>query len=466
MRFAAIFVLCCALAHAQTNNPLYPRAYTGTLALQAGTPPFNSLTRANSIGYAPAPYNTRLAQVTDSSTICGGTTAAPWFTVPGGGGSSVVATNANETLALIVSAGNETCVLGFNPVTLQVFPVGVPLTVCPGSAVPSRSNPALIYCMANQNRNLPGVGETNGTTLYGMTFARLVGSCQACYDASTFAWSKIVDFATCQKATASAPVWHSTIGLDVLDAHISIAMSWTGGQDTGRYYFVYDPVRQICQTLDTIGDGTHPIAYYSNGTNAVVTDYVTGLPLIASSPVHESIMANNLGVVSEEGDNVLLAWNLNTYQATNVGVPPQRGGHTAFSASYFFNDANPAQERRLITAPSQPTQIAKFGCIEDKHFDANLANDSDPLVGTSGKIVTVMWTTPDCNEVYGLDLSGALLYRFSPTWIGNRGSNFYSQYAIGAVSSSRERFFFTSDMECGLNASCLPEVFVADLSGN
>lgn len=464
-----------SIAWSQTKY--YPNAYVGTDVIQAGPAPFNSSTSAGTVLRNESPYNIRLSQITDNNTQCGGGSPAG-YTVPGGGGSATHVSNTNVSLIAVTTvSGNQTCVLGYNPSTLIPFPIGSVLqAVCTGQSNFASANSALWLCFSDANQRIPGLGTSNGTTLYGITFARsTTAPCGLilCYDPGTFVWSKIYDFANCPQAQTAAPLWHSNLGLDVGDSHISISLSWAGFQGTGNLYFVYDPVRQTCKTLDTVGNGTNPIIY-ANGTSYTLVDYVTGLPATYTGKIHEANMGNNVGVISLTATgSPLIFWNLTSLQSANMNGYTHIGGHAAWSANYYFNDGNPAQWSRPISNPANPTQIAKFGCQEDKHFDADTYNDTAPMAGTSGSIATTTWTNPDCNEVYALDLTGTgafgpgYLYRFSPTWSsGPQSCNFYGHYSIAAVAQDRKTVFFTSDMLLGLGNGCQTHVFAADLTGN
>jgi len=79
-------------AVSSTTTVNYSKAYTGTEVLQAGEAPFSATMPTNAVALNAAPYNTRIARLTDTDTIPNGQA----FTVPGGGGSDGVVTTRRE----------------------------------------------------------------------------------------------------------------------------------------------------------------------------------------------------------------------------------------------------------------------------------------------------------------------------------------------------------------------------------
>jgi hypothetical protein len=131
-------------------------------------------------------------------------------------------------------------------------------------------------------------------------------------------------------------------------------------------------------------------------------------------------------------------------------------GHHDYSKSYYITEANPQIYRfSLVDPTAAPLQLANLLCpgnvwsgCTDSHLNANVNNDTDPVLGTSAATLLTPWTAPYRNEMFGVNMDGSGIIRFCKTYSsGVTGkTNFWAQYAIGAPSQARKLFFFTSDM--------------------
>ena len=476
MRLLLIFLSLLLSAQAQ-GPPNYPKAYTGTTVIQAGTAPFTSSSPIGTVVRLASPYNMRMSRITGPTLSCDGTQA--WFTIPGGGGPAGRITNITSTLLAVVTAGNEACVMGYNASSMQVWPMTTLPTLCPGLSGFSERDPSVWYCLANANHTTP-LGKANGTTLYAVTFAPLTGTLcgntQQCYDPTSASWSVVIDFGICPLATIGNPTWHSNLGIDVNDANFDVGLSWTGGQNTGHLIFVYNSAAKTCSTVDITGDGAHPYVYRDFSlSGSVMQNYMDGTSLYASySGLHETNLGNGWGIISAakctgydcgtgNGDTY---FRLSDYSAANINVYSYSSGHGAWTATEFENYGNPAIYLRPLSNLASVTKIARFGCVEDMHVSGDPRNDVNPLIGASGSVATTTWTVPDCNEVVGISLDGLTIFRFSPTWSSGPGTNFYGQYGITGTSFDRQTAFLTSDMLCQIRTPCGTDVFALDLTGN
>jgi hypothetical protein len=470
-----VFIFLNVLVTAQSVH--YPDAYTGNVVLQAGTPPFNASTPANTVLTMEPPYNLPMSRLTDTNTLTNGLA----FIVPGGGSSDGVITNWGGTLIALTDLGGTTHVFGYNRATRNIWPTSNPSVSCVGATGFSRNTSAKWYCMPHSGMAIPGGETANGTTIYGVTFPGMplysCGQNTGCYDPTNATWTKVFDFATCPMATAAPPLWTSFLGVGVRDVDLSVSMSWTGVQGSAHLFFDYEvSYPHTCTTYDTVGNGTNPLWYTQEGVPNVLDDYVTGLPIEASYYIHDAwsngtwaevqktdCNGADCGPPTADGPPII---NLPSHTAYVLSDYPWNGGHFSMSATQFFNDSNPQFYQRALDNPGTTWQIADWPCspCEDMHLSGDVQNDLNPVLGTRGGTATTTWTKAYMNELVGLE--GATIYRFAPTWSSGSKTNFYGQYAIAGFSQDRRTAYMTSDMGCQLSSSCRTDVFAVDLTPN
>jgi hypothetical protein len=472
MKFLPLFLLLTALlGNAQTS--MYSKAYAGNEVIQAGTPPFNSGTPAGTVVRNAAPYNTRIARVTDANVGGGLCNANNQYGATPSGGSYDIITNVYGTLLTITCSGGAKFIVGFNPKTLKMYPAPpatfVSGTSCKGSIGYSRLEPYVAYCR-------------QGTALYVLNFARAmttnpcglgIGYCPDLSVSPT--WTKQFDFSRCPESQSANPVWSSLLGIGNNDSSFTLAFSWTGYQGTARLTFNYVPGHG-CETFDSQGTGVHPIRYDTAGVAHII-------PINATWFVHDTttngpwveIAATNCLGVDCGTSNGPPTWQAGTDNVVMLGAVPRTWGHHDYSQNFFINGNNPQIYQRLLTSPENYTLIGDIPCLPicvDFHMNAEVSNDTSLVLGTTWTPAASAWAGPYRNEVFGVTVDGSgNMLRFSPTWSsGTTATSFYAQEAIGAPSQKRNIYFFTSDMlgllgktTSGLNRW---DVFAVDLTGN
>jgi hypothetical protein len=474
--------------------PNYSCLYGGTDVQLPGTPPFSMATPANTVVRLPDLSQGKMVRITDTSF---GTTCAPWSATHSGGDYDVI-TNWTGTM-LLVTCGGSAEVLGFNPTTLQVTNLSQvqtsfkTLNKCTGPSAWSRmkSKSNVLFCKPQANEIRP-LGLTTGTQLYSLTFSFAKGNLcgtgnGTCPDPTAAAtWSLVFDFASCPQASSAPILAGSILGTGPNDSIFTNAMSWTGGQNTAHYQFAYIP-GVGCSTLDTQGVGGAQV-YLANGVIEPAINLSTGNPLVANWWIHDNTTNGTWIAVSKENcvgvdcgvnTDAPELWLPNTQAVQMLSAVSGTGGHESMSKSYIQNAGNPTQWRRPISNLNDPLLIFQLpaypNCCQDGHFNANISNDTAPIIAASGgPLPTDIQPAQYYSEIYLMSVDGSMKgWRCCHTYSsGSAAAGFEGEYAIGAPNQSRTMFCFSSDMNGALGTitvagitSNRTDVFCAGLAG-
>lgn len=309
----------------------------------------------------------------------------------------------------------------------------------------SRVNPLLAYCQ-------------QGTALYTITFTFAantnlcglgVGNCPNVSASPT--WAKIADFSTCYGGLTTNPTWVSILGIGANDSVLTESLSWAGGQGTARYTFAYTPGGG-CSTFDSQGNGTHPAWYNAQGQQTIITAVNATWfihDVTTSGPWTELSYTNCVGAdCTYDGSPT---WQTNTSNVVMYSAIQTASGHHDYSLGYMINGQNPQIYKHPMSNPTQAILIGNTSCTggcSDTHFNAEVNDDTSPVLGTTAAVLETPWLAPYRNEVFGVNMDGSGMPRFCKTYSsGQTGpTNFWAQYAIGAPSQDGRVYFFTSDM--------------------
>jgi hypothetical protein len=450
--------------------PLYDCGYTATLVVQTPDPPFSSSSPTNICFRQNILSNSLICRMTEPTTGNTPCLNNAWNSTPSGGDNDDVV-NTNTTLFVLVCSGGIRFIAGFNPTTLQMFPVPK-ITFAnncgTGGIGASRTDPATFLCVPQSGFNVPGLGKANGSTLYQLKFNYASGTnlCGKgignCPDPTTLAtWSVVTDFATCPDTPQSGRAqWWSTMIVTQNDAAIKMAISWTGGQGTAHLFFIYSPGFG-CQTLDTMGNGINPIWYSTSGLPTILTG-TTATWFIhdtAGNDSWSSIQATGCKGVSCGTGNGSPMWQDGT---PNIQMLGQLGGvgsgHYTLSPNYYYSSPNPAYDSILLDSISVQSKIAATNCspCQDTHMAGDIANDANPLIGTTTGVSTKPWIAPYKDELIAITTNGTEeIIRFAPTYSsGTTGkTGFWARNAICAISQDRCTAFCSSDMKGNLGTT-------------
>ncbi len=472
--------------------PTYGCLYTGTEPQLPGTPPFSTATPSNTVVRLSDLSMGKMVRVTDPSF---GTACAPWSATHSGGDYDVI-TNTTGTM-LLVTCGGSAEVLGFNPETLQVTNLSQAKTAfktlnkCAGPPAWSRAKSNVLFCKPQANEITP-LGTTTGTQLYSLTFPFAMGNLcgtgiGTCPDPTAAAtWALVFDFASCPQASSAPPYSGSILGTGSNDSLFTTAMSWTGGQDTARYQFAYIP-NVGCSTLDTQAVGGAQV-HLTNGLVEPAINRITGTPLAANWWIHNS--TTNGSWIAVAKDNCVGAdcgidtdapelWIPNTQTVQMVSAVSGTGGHGSMSKSYIQNAGNPTQWLRPIANLNDSQLIFQLpgdpNCCQDGHFNANILNDTDPIIAASGgPLPATNQPAQYYSEIYLMSVDGSMKgWRCCHTYSsGSAAAGFEGEYAIGAPNQPRTVFCFSSDMDGALGTitvdgilSNRTDAFCAGLAG-
>ncbi len=450
------------------GTPLYACNYSGSATVQTPSAPFSSVTLTNSTSRETILSGALISRVTDPDTGDTPCTDNNWNATPSGGDNDVVV-NTNTTLYIPSCSGGEHFVIGFNPVTLEVFPM--PPTPFAndcgiGATAFSRSSPVILYCMPQDGYNVPGGGTANGTTIYTVTFAYASGTnlCGKgignCPDPTTTAmWTPLYDLRNCPQATNATPTWTSTMGVAAGDAAIGESISWTGDQGTAHLFFEYIPGIG-CQTFDTQGNHTNPVWYSTSGTPTTIT------AITATWFIHDSFITSSWasiqktdcsGISCGTGDGSPM-WLMGTSNVVMTGLLSVGTGHFTLSPSFYYGNPNPQVYTILLSNTAIQTEIAATNCTpcQDSHYSGDIQADANPLIGSTAGTTNEIWTAPYKNELMGWTTDGSQeLIRFAKTYSSGSASNtgFQARNAICAVSQDRCTAFCSSDMLGNLGVS-------------
>lgn len=471
--FPALSQNCSQFAN--TGYSKYLGDCIDTATIQTPNPaPFTTSTPLNSTGTDASLSSLLISRVTDS-TICSNNAVGTKS-----GGDEDVDSNVSETLLALHCDNGVGYVVGFNPTTLQVGQHNITQVAnCPGPDGFSRNNDLLYYCRPGYNANTP-LGKANGSTVYSITFSysptdtscgKPAGQCP---DPTSGVWAVFYDFATCPQAPTGPVTSGSTLGVGTSgnDVPLTQDLSWTGGQNTARYEFAYDPTSKGCYTLDTQGNGVSPVEYDPNGTSKVVTNQASGQPINAIWYIHDS---STNGKYVSVGDTTMSG-----YQCVGSDCPTSDGpffwdwinntmgsanellesGHSSTSESLYINETNPGIYIRPLDNLSDYTKIGTFVDVTDSHFAGDVHNDTAPIVGATGGLAySNDWIAPYRDEVFALDITGSgptnTIWRFTHNFSSGSVTtcDFYCAWAIGFVGQQRDIFCWSSDMLGQLGAS-------------
>lgn len=462
-------VMKASLSSSSCTPPDYVCAYTGTAIVQTPSAPFSATMPVNTVVVEKVLSHAHISRVTSSITgggLCG--LNNQWNATPSGGSNDIV-TSTDTSLVQITCAGGVTYVVGFNSNTLQVSPVPpakLPQgSSCTGPSNFSRVDKDLWYCKPNQGTQTP-VGVADGTTVYKVKFTSALVSPQ---------WSKFFDFNTCPQYQPGKQIWYSLLGVGINDSAFSQGISYTGGQGTGHLVYYYTPSNGGCSTVDTQGDGLHPI-YYNHAGTALTISYISATWFVhevtTNGPWVQITQTNCKGVDCGLGNGPPV-WEANTNNFVMFGTLTSSTGHDTFSRTFFYNANNPSFSKHLLTTPSISTIVGKIACFpcQDQHFTGDVNNDENPLLGTTGGGINATWAAPYKSEIFGISVDGSQkVFRYGKTYaLGNLTAGFQPKYGIGASSQDRCTYFFTSDMlgNLGKTATGLNkwDVFAIDLCG-
>ena len=472
--------------------PTYACLYAGIDTQLPGPPPFSTATPANTVVRLPDLSKAKMVRITDSSF---GTLCAPWSATHSGGDYDVIS-NTTGTM-LLVTCGGSAAALGFNPTTLKVTNLSQAqtsfktLNKCTGSPAWSRTEPNLLFCKPQANEVTP-LGITTGTQLYSLTFPFATGNLcgtgdGTCPDPTKAAtWRLVFDFALCPEASSGPAVSASILGTGADDSLFTNAISWSGIQNTARYLFAYIPGAG-CSTLDAQAVGG-AVVHLTNGVVGPALSQATGKPLKANWSIHnattngdwiaiakESCVGTDCGVDTDAPE----LWLPNSQTIEMMSAISGTGGHGSMSRSYIQNAGNPTEWRRPIANLENAALIFQLPaaphCCQDNHFNANILNDTDPIIAASGGPFPATGQPAQYyNEIYLMSVDGSMRgWRCCHTYSsGSSAAGFEGKYAIGAPNQPRTVFCFSSDMNGALGTitvagmtSNRTDVFCAGLAG-
>jgi len=154
---------------------------------------------------------------------------------------------------------------------------------------------------------------------------------------------------------------------------------------------------------------------------------------------------------------IYFMWHIGTNTVIPCNPINCQGGHWTESADYFLNIPDGKLHYRAFAGAA--TDDHDFGAVTTGMLgsDVHPSNKNDPsganrrpVIGSNYAPEPQAWaiTNPLSNEVLGWQqVAGGPLLRFGHTYNSTRSSNFPTQYAIGAPSSTGRFYAFTTDGE-------------------